>query len=228
MKYIIAFIILIHSLLISSQNPDSLKIRKHSIGISFSPDYSFRRLVANSSSKWMKQSFDTLEVAKFGFTTGINYQFQLNEKIELVSGLLLSDKGEKTKKQFSSKPALFNYNNHFYYLDIPLAVKYNLIRKNIKFFVFSGLSCNVFLTQKITQVTGYTNDDVITKNFNKNGYRSINIAVLAGCGMECPISKNWNFRLEPTYRYSLNSIANTPIKKHLYSVGLNFCLSTSL
>jgi len=133
MKNIILFIILLNTFFVFGQSADSLKISKHTLGISFSPDYCFRKLVSSSTEEWIKEGIDTLEVPKMGFTAGLNYQYCLNSKIEIATGILLSNSGEKTKKQFTSKPSVFNYTNHYYYLDIPVVIKYNILRKKLRF-----------------------------------------------------------------------------------------------
>ncbi len=178
MKNLILFIILLNTCFVFGQTIDSLKVSKHTIGGSFSPDYCYRKLVSNSDNSWIKNGIDTLEVSKLGFTTGVNYQYSLSDKIDLATGLLLSNSGEKTKKQYTSKPSAFNYTNHYYYLDIPLMIKYNVLQKKIKFFVFVGVACNVFMVQKVTQITGYTNDDVLVNRYNKSGYKDLNFSLL--------------------------------------------------
>lgn len=211
-----------------SQDTDSLKQKKHYLGFSLSPDFCFRKIKSNSENKWIKDNVDSLEVGKLGYTLGFTYQYVLNKKIDLVSGLLFSNKGEKTKKQYTSKPSQFNYNTQFYYLDIPVLFKYNFFNKKVKFFASAGVSCNIFLTRRTTQITGYTNDDKKVNYYSKTGISPVNIALIGSIGLECPLTKKWNFKLEPIYRRSMSSIANTPIKKYLYSFGLNFGFFTSI
>ena len=227
MKIVITIISLFFYLMLSSQTPDSLKTKKHSVGVSFSPDYCFRKLTSNPSSEWIKDGLDTLEVGKIGYTTGLNYTFRLSKRIGISTGVLLSNKGEKTKKTFSSQPSIFNYNNQYYYLDIPLTVKYNIINKTLKLFVSAGISSNIFLVKKTTQITGYTNDDVKINYYDKDGLSKVNLAILAGFGIEYPITKKWDLKIEPIFRRSITPIANTPVKKYLYSIGINIGLSTS-
>ena len=203
------------------QSTDSLKLKKHHIGISFSPDYSFRILKSDANTTFIKNTLDTLEVAKLGYTTGLNYTYSFSKKISIATGFLLSNKGEKTKKTFSSVPAKFNYNNQYYYIDIPIKANYYLIHKKVKLFVTAGLSTNVFLVQKTSQITGYTNDDVKNNFYNKTDISAINFVMLAGFGIDCPLYKSWSFKLEPLYRRSVTPTTNTAVKKYLYSVGLN-------
>jgi hypothetical protein len=228
MKNLLPIIMLLNSYAVFSQSNDSLKKTKHHLGVSLSPDYCFRTIKSNASNEWIKNSLDTLEVWKLGYTTGLNYEYNFNKKITLATGLLISNKGEKTKKQYTSQPSIFNYNNQYYYLDVPFVIKYNIINEKIKLFVLAGGSCNFFLVQKTSQITGYKNDDVKVNYYNSTGISPVNLALVVGFGFECAITKKWSFKAEPIYRTSITSISNTPLKKYLYSVGLNVGLITSL
>ena len=227
MKQLITLLILFCSYVICGQTTDTLKQKKHHVGFSLSPDYCFRKVKSNAENNWIKEAFDTLEVGKLGYTIGITYQYSLNKKIGFVSGIMLSNKGEKTRKQYTSSPTPFNYNSQYYYIDIPLLFKYNFLCKKIKLFASAGFSCNVFLVHKTSQITGYKNDDVKINSYSKTGLSPINFAIIGSVGLECPLTNKWSFRLEPTYRRSVSSISKAPIKKYLYSVGLNFGFFTS-
>ncbi len=227
MKIIIILTSFLLSAVLYSQTSDSLKTKRHSISFTYSPDYCFRKIASNASSEWVKIGLDTLEVGKFGYTAGINYTFALNKRLGISTGLLLSNKGEKTKKTYSSTPSIFNYNNHYYYIDIPLTARYNLINRSFKLYAFGGISSNIFLVEKTTQVTGYTNDDATISYYNKQNFSNVNFAILAGFGLQYSITKKWDLKIEPIYRRSITAIANTPVKKYLYSIGINIGLSTS-
>lgn len=222
MKKTVALLIIFFPFVLLCQTRDSAKSCKVNVGITFSPDYCFRTLKSNTSNDWMKESVDTLEVAKFGYTSGINVVYLLNNRITLATGVLLANKGEKTKKYFGSHAQIFNYNSQYYYLDIPVKFNYYILNKKLKLFLTGGLSANVFITHKVTQIAGYTNDDKKTAFYNKSGLSKINPSFLVGFGIDCALTNKWYFKLEPLYRRSITPIANAPIKKYLYSAGLNF------
>jgi len=94
MKIILTFLILF-PLITFCQNKDTLKTKRIAIGIVFSPDYSYRTLKPNSSSNWIAEFRNSLEIPKFGFTTGLNFLLQLNKRLTLEAGLQFSNKGEK-------------------------------------------------------------------------------------------------------------------------------------
>jgi hypothetical protein len=91
----------------------------------------------------------------------------------------------------------------------------------LKFFVSGGLSTNLFLFQKTTSRLEYLDGNTMTNNSTSDGLSRINLAVLAGFGINYELTNRLTFRIEPTYRRSLNSIINAPIKGYLYSLGMN-------
>ena len=221
------FVMLGNSLDSLTQSIDSLKEIKITIGISASPDYCFRKLKPDDDSKWISDIRDTLEIAKLGYTVGANVEYKINKKIKVVSGILFSDCGERTKKYSlvsvpaGQDPIMYSYNFHYYYLNIPLKVDYYLLTRKLKFYVAAGISANVFLNQKVTSITTYGNSDTKVNSKVDPGFSRLNLAVSAGCGMRYPINKNTDLMIEPVYRRSVTSIIKAPGKGYLYSFGMN-------
>lgn len=228
MKLVSFIFILFLSASLWSQSGDTLRYNKFDIGFSYSPDYSYRKLKTDASNTWMTSIYDTMEVAKFGYTAGFNFIFHVNENLWIGSGLLLSDKGERTKP-YSIQP-VNNYINHFYYLDIPIKANYYLHHKKyfyskekkLKFFLSAGTSINIHLSTQTKAESVAAGETETIKSMPE--ISKINLAFLAGFGIDCPITHHWYFKLEPNYRRSITAIADTPIKKYFYSLGLNLGL----
>ena len=68
--------------------------KKFSIGINFSPDYSYRRLHSDIDDGFVEIR-NKIESPRFGFTSGIVARYQLGSRFALESGLQFSDKGDK-------------------------------------------------------------------------------------------------------------------------------------
>ena len=220
---------LLVALTMRSQSTDSTAYTKLDIGFSFSPDYCYRTLKTEDADSWMGYIYDTMEVSKYGYTSGLNIAYHVNHNFSITSGILLSDKGERTKK-YNVQP-VNNYVNHFYYLDIP--VKANLYLhhkkyftskpKKISYFLTAGFSVNVYLSTQL-KTENIAGDYQMVKASTE--LSRVNLAFIAGAGLEAPLSPRWFFKLEPNYRKSITKIADAPIKKYLYSFGLNagiFC-----
>ncbi|MBK0401464.1 outer membrane beta-barrel protein [Adhaeribacter sp. BT258] len=213
-----------------SQTPEIKPLGKFAIGITFSPDYCYRTLNADASSKPIADMRDEEEIAKLGFTTGATLFYTLGSRVALESGLLFSDKGEKTRERkynftepIVNAPVAGTHNYHYFYIDVPTKVNYYLTIGKMKAFVSAGTSTNIFLKEKrsstYTYADGRTEDRTVV---SKPGFSRVNLVALAGFGVDYTLTENLQIRVEPIYRRSITSIINAPIKGYLYSAGINF------
>ncbi len=213
---------------VSAKTMDTTKTSKFEIGCSVSPGYGYRKLKADAESNDIKQIRDTLEVARFGYTAGINVKYRFNNKIGIETGILYSDKGEKTKRtSFEDVPSgqkviYYTYKYHYHYLDIPLKVNYYFFTGKVKLYVTAGISTNIFINKKTTLLKGHDKTDwEKTNSKTTTGFNRFNFALLAGAGINYKISDKLNLKAEPMYSRSLTSIINAPVKEYLYSYGLS-------
>lgn len=229
-KLLNTLLFLIAPCLVYCTTGDSVKPEKAQIGIILSPDYCYRTLKANTDGKWMADILDTMEIPKFGYSAGFNVAYAFNPRFTLEAELLFSNKGENTKKydlgntsfpniQTSSKIV---YRKNYYYLDIPLKINYYLLTGKVKFFLTTGVSVNTFLGQSTFITTEY-NDGAENSYIGKTQppFEKINIAFLAGLGLNYDLTDRYSLKFEPIYKRSINSIINAPVKSYLYSIGLN-------
>lgn len=229
MKNIVAVLLIIFSPFIAfCEIPDSTKTKKIEIGVTYSPNYCYRKLRADASGKWLSDIRDTMEIAKFGYSAGFNIVYKIKKNFTLGSGILFSDKGERTKKySLGNSPAgKLPINNtdihHYIYLDIPVKGNYYILTGKLKLFLTAGISTNILLTQRNTSILGY-GDRAPEKSSStvNSGLSKINFAFIAGFGIDCPVTDKTNFKIEPIYSRSIHSIIDAPIKSYLYSAGLN-------
>ena len=227
MKKIILLLLLVVPFSVFSFNSDSLRTKKIQIGVTFSPDFCFRKLKATTDSKWIADGRDSLEIPKFGYTAGISLEYKVNTKLFLSSGILFSDCGEKTKEYsvdnvtFGQEATKYSFKYHYYYLNIPVKANYFIVNRKIKFYLTAGLSANIFLYQKTTFLTHHQNSDKKASTKSNNGFAPLNFSALIGCGINYPISPKTKLLIEPIYRRSINSIIDAPVKSYLYSIGMN-------
>ncbi len=207
---------------------DSTKIKKMAIGISFSPDYCFRKLKPDADAEWLADGRDSREVAKFGYTVGATFAYKLNERLNISLGVLFSDSGEKTKKYsvdeglpIGQEPIRYSYNYHHYYLNVPVKANYFILTGKLKVYVTLGVSANIFLNNKTTFQTHYANSTTKESFKSREGFSALNFSVLGGCGLNYPVNAKTTLMIEPIYRRSINSITTSPIKYYLYSGGIN-------
>lgn len=222
MKKILLFLLLISSFPIWSQEPDSLRPRPLHVGFQISPDYGYRFLETGADDAWMKEIYDTLEVGRFSYTAGLSAIYNFNKNVSFGSGLLFSDKGERTKNY--ATPPVNNYTNHYYFLDVPLKVNYTVAYKKINFFITAGIVANVYLSGRTQVKTNSSGSKEVLKPTSE--VSPVSFSFTGGIGIDCPLTDRWYFKLEPAYKRSISAATAAPVKKYFYSFGLNlgvFC-----
>jgi hypothetical protein len=91
---------------------------------------------------------------------------------------------------------------HLDYLEVPFNIRYTIIDRGIELQVVGGMSTNLLVNSFVTMETSTGQSDI--------GYltniRSVNYSGNAGMGMIYHIQEHFSLRLEPRFRYFLNSI----------------------
>ena len=215
-------ILTIIPLTIFSQDNDSTKTRKFSIGLTFSPDYCKTDNGAN----------DFPEVPAFGYTAGLNLVYNLNKRVNLETGLFYFDKVEKTKKydltfypSNPSNPTKNAFTWHNIYVGIPIKIHYCILTKRIKLYVTAGISANILLTEKATSVLEYSDGHTKTSNSTYTGSLSDrDFAGITGLCIGYALSDKFAMKIEPTYRHFLSSTFRAPVHSAGLEIGLYFKL----
>lgn len=217
MKKLVFCLLFFLPITLFSQESVSPKFKKFELGYSYSADYSYRNIKSNETNRDIINLYDTIESAKYGYTTGINGTYFKSNKLSFSLGCLLSDKGEKSELFINS--TIIKLKNHYYYLDIPIKANYYFLKENNKFYVTAGISSNIFL---FSTISNFSNEKAGKNNINLN---TVNFAALGGVGFDFSLSDSWHFKSELLYRHSLQPIMDSPIKRSLFSIGLNFGFS---
>lgn len=239
MKLLFTLLIIV-PLTIFGQPSDSLKTRKLAIGLTFSPDYCYRILQAAVPDKVVfVKMYNDLEVAKFGFTSGINLAFNISKRVVVEAAILFADKGYRTKEQtyvfFSpiGKPGIIDTNPdlpekgrfiyNYNYIDVPLKINYYILTQKLKWYVTAAIAPAIFINSTITSHVRYRDGHFKSKTSSTTSSTKctpINWTGLIGIGCSYNLSSRLYFKLEPTYRRSLTPINKYQFKEYLYSAGL--------
>ena len=202
------------------------------IGVNFSPDYCFRTLKNNdgsSSSTFVMNSRNDREIAKFGYTASLNLCFNFTEHIGLETGIQYSNKGYQTKMQdlFWGQPdpslptkAKFVYSD--LYIDIPLKANFTFGKRKFKFCSSAGLTTNIFIKETSTSIQEFSNGDT-KKQTSKTifSYKRVDLSPRVSIGLDYKINNRMNLKVEPTFRYGVLKIIDTPVTGYLWNAGLN-------
>ncbi len=233
------------SLAALSQDPipttPSATFHRWQLGANASADYCYRMLQNNDGSDGSASTIDfrnSYEVAKIGYTAGLNVCYNISKRYAIEAGLQYSNKGYKL--DFSSltfgdivdprKGNLYNTDSiatyeakeNFTYLDIPIRFILSLGNKRCRFVSSIGVTANIFL--QATHITLLKYED---GNTSRNAYRydydfkSVGITPTISFGADYDLSNRFCLRAEPTFRYGLVEIIDEPIAERLWSAGLN-------
>ena len=105
----------------------------------------------------------------------------------------------------------------FKYIEVPVVLRYKLIDRLIDFNIVGGVGAN-FLIGNDVILSHENNKEIIGET---KGVNTINYTSSLGFGIEYPLMKRLNFRLEPSIKYYLNALnSNSEVEAHPYSIGI--------
>jgi hypothetical protein len=230
MKQLLILITTLATLTVKGQ--DKNPPQKILIGFNFSPDYSSRTLKNNDgspSSDLVINSRNDNEVAKFGFTTGLNVCFNFSQLVGLETGIQFSNKGYKTKNQdltyFPPNPSLptkAKTNYAYQYIGIPLKAKFSFGKSKVRFVSSIGFMTNILLNVKQTSNYEYSDGKTEKKSqSSKSGFNKVDISPMLSVGVDYKLNNKIHLFAEPTFRYGVVKTKDAPVTEHLWNAGLN-------
>jgi len=236
MKHLLLLLLTLTSFLSFGQDKAkatlSADFKKVQFGISVSPDVCFRTLKSNDGSSATDVLIDQrndMETIKPGYTPGLNVCFNIKKFVGLETGIQYSNQGYQTEKQDlvylqpdPILPSQLKYVYNYHCIGIPVKVNFTKGEKKVRFFTSVGLTTNIFI--KETQTTfSYFSDHTDKKTSQTSfDYNKVNISPTLSVGIDYKINDRMNLRVEPTFRYGVLKIIDTPVTGYLYSAGLNF------
>jgi hypothetical protein len=257
MKRFATFAAMLISLVTFGQDSLETKVEKDFkrllIGVNVSPDYCYRTLKNNngsSTSSMIIELRDEGEQFKIGYTAGLNVCYNISKKLGIELGVQYSNKGyahRKGKLTFAdvidpryginygsngssaSTPASIKLFYDHKYLDLPVRAIYSFGKRRIHFVASLGVTTNIFLEATQTMIIKYESEDTWRKTVDQQeDFKSLNISPTISFGADYRISNKFNLRVEPTFRYGILKIIDTPITAYLWNGGLNITCYYSL
>jgi outer membrane protein with beta-barrel domain len=230
MKQLLILITTLASL--TAQGQDTKPTQKILIGFSFSPDYSSRTLKNNdgsTSSDLVIKSRNDIEVAKFGYTTGLNVCFNFSQLVGFETGIQFSNKGYKTKSQdliyfppSPSSPTKAKTTYSYQYIGIPLKVKFSFGKSKVRFLSSIGFMTNLLLNVKQTNNFEYSNGKTENKTQSStSGFKKFDISPMISVGIDYKLNNKVHLVAEPTFRYGVIKTKDAPVTEKLWNAGLN-------
>lgn len=187
---------------------------------------------------------DVKDSGKMNWRFGLNYNRQLTNKFFLKTGLRLASVGYngaiKTLKWPSEVDSLGNWVpdptlNHkrqyiydFWYLDIPLAGRFEFSGKKLTPFMEAGVSPHIYLFTKEKTVTDF---ETTVDNKSGDDHANIKNIQLVGSfsfGVNYNASKKTQLFFQPIFRYHLTKLFDSEYEDHLFNYGVEFGIRKQL
>ncbi|MFM6926304.1 MAG: outer membrane beta-barrel protein [Ferruginibacter sp.] len=205
------------------------------IGYNFSSDYNYRTLKnsdGSSSANVIIKTRNDQEIARFGYTTGLNVCFGISKQLALETGIQYSNKGYRTSNKdlvyFPPDPtapvkAKFVY--AYQYLGIPIKATFFFGKGNLRFVTGIGFTTNLLLNIKNTATYEYANGSTEKKTQSStSGFNKVDLSPMVSAGFQYKLNNKIHISAEPTFRYGLIKTKDVSITEKLWNVGLNMGL----
>ncbi|MCG8328422.1 MAG: PorT family protein [Chitinophagales bacterium] len=207
---------------------------KWSYDIFFNPNFGYRFLSKNSIEEELQSLRNTKEQFNFGYSMGISLEYRIRSKVTIIGGLGYSNRAYKTKKKdlVWLEPHL-NYPQqsfnsfHYQYLDIPLGVKYDFMKKRrFSLYLYGGAMTSMYLqyVQKnhVKKMDGWK---VEKDKLNFIGNDVFQWSLFTQVGFEYIANEKFRARIAPHFQMDIKGVnSNLRTREYLYNLGLSVSL----
>ena len=209
---------------------DSLYKTKWSIGLSISPDYTYRFLKNSNTNMriYTSKYYYEDQIPKAGFHLFLSVGYSICRNFEIETGLNFYNTGYNTKMTYDTlfnklfQPVHIDSTRiycSFYYLGIPVWIGWRIFCCKTFFFEFGlGITINYFTKSRFAPF-------VFTPNTEIEGFNSI---LMAKAGIGVTLNKFISLNITPNFNYFAtplhdpNTIDGIDKKFNLYSAGVEF------
>jgi len=162
----------------------------------------------NIAYKFDNDYLSKIEKPMFGYQTGFEITYNINDRLGIASGISFYKKGYRTKSTlfyrdvYSSEPKELNVSYNYFFIGMPFIVKYTIVNfKNLRLCVNAGVIGNVFLSETINREFVYSDytDKSTYKSYGNKNTRNINAAGSIGFTADIPITEEISLSLQPNY-----------------------------
>ncbi len=205
--------------------------KRFEIGISASPEICYRTLLNNDGSQNSTSIINYRnenETVKMGYTGGLHLGYNFNERFGFQTGIQYANRGFSTKKiEIAGSlidpvvPESFKYNYNYQYLEIPTKVNFSFGTNSMRLTTSAGVSTAFLIKQSRTYIANFKDSTTRQDITSIDAYNRFNLFATISAGLEMHISPIMRIKVEPTFRYGLLKITDTPVSGRWYSGGLN-------
>jgi len=224
MKKIFFIFFLLVSNISFSKSPS---LPRNLLGVTFSPEYSYRFLSGSDTYSWLIDLRNEIENPKFGNTIGFKYSYRILNKFFIEGGALYSSKGYDTKKldliyndPEPNAPVSLYKRYSYSFLEIPVCANYQLF-DSCGFFISLGFIGNFPTRERVSTFFQYA-DGSETHDVSSGRSTTTNIFLsgIGGIGYFFRLSDKFYLKTEPFFKCSITPSASDNVKDYFYSYGL--------
>ena len=197
------------------------------------------RILKSSSEEPIVQGIlvdrDNRELKKSNWRVGFNYNKRLSNNFVLKTGIRLASVGYKDEKKTDLRwPSEIGPNGYmfdpslphelqlirdYWFLEIPVAARFEITKKKFSPFLEFGVSPTVYISTRTKQIT-----DIDTKvTYQRGGtsdYNNVHLVGFASLGVNYSLNDKFQLFGQGIYRYHLTKLIDAPIEENLYNYGV--------
>lgn len=241
MKQILSILVSMTPLFMVAQENTKTQ-SQFTFGVVFSPEYCYRDLQgSNDTLIFFTEWLDSIQEAKFGYTAGFTVSYKVLKYISIESGIMFSNKGFKMiYSDFSgasdpNDPLLMrlssiNQTVSFYYLEIPVLSRFQIVSGKFIIAPAIGLSANIYLDSRLKSIIKYNDGTPDEKEiYEADNGKNFTLSVIAGIGIDYNLSDKLSIGIEPVYKRDIfKSNSSDTFNQYFYSFGANIGLEFRL
>jgi len=210
--------------------------RRVYVGLSFTPEVSYRYLVNNyvpstgssSSNQTAISNSNKYASPEFGasatFKVGINLARWL--AVESGVGYSLFQYKENYPAPFQTYPAptVTAYNQFketYHYMAVPLGLRFSIGHRKVRGIITGGTDFDFLIKQKEVATANYVSPEVTSVTVNTKNFHTFNLSPYFGVGVDCYATPGFVIRLMPVAQMQALKNINQPVSEYLWNVGFN-------
>jgi hypothetical protein len=210
------------------------------LGLSISPDYCYRTLRTSTEGAGAGEiaQRDDHEQPKFGYSAGLNVQYNFSPHVGLGVGLHYAERGYVSDQDLTwiaidpNDPAIptnLMYRYKLTFIDIPVRFIFQTGGERLRFIGSVGVAGNILLRAKAEQEFEYADGHVDQKHVDaRSTYRSVNLSAIGSVGAAYHLTDRSFLQLEPAILYNLFPVTDASVRTYLWSGGLNITFNCAL
>jgi hypothetical protein len=205
---------------------DNKDFKRVYIGLSFTPEVSYRYLVntanGNTGNNAIIASENKQGQPQFGASADFKLGINLTHWLAVESGV--GYMFAQYRYQTTNIIGFYRQREAYSYMDIPLGLRFSMGHRKVRGIIAPGVDFDFLVKQKQVatqydgtgQVVNSTTTIDQTKNFN-----TFNLSPYLGIGIDCYASPSAVIRIMPIAQIQALKNINQPITEYLWNAGLN-------